>query len=133
MKNCAQICFIEPGEVKLICGSLLYLHHKNEVAIIILLDSLQWTAKVKKAVLDLTSTDLNNGEGIDVWFAKLDLVFKDESVDEGYSTSLNFLRFNKKDYMNMTDCELEFEHPYGKMMEYEIKLSVLMQFELLNC
>ena len=35
--------------------------------------------------------------------------------------------------MNMTDYELEFEHPYGKMMEYEIKLSVLMQFELLNC
>ena len=33
--------------------------------------------------------------------------------------------------MNMTDYKLE--HPYGKMMEYEIKLSALMQFELLNC
>lgn len=104
---------------------------QNEVVIIILFDSLQWTAKVKKAVLDLTSTDLNNGEGIDVWSAKLDLVVKVETVDEACSTSLNFLRFNKKDYMNMTDYKLE--HPYVKMMEYEIKLSALMQFELLNC
>lgn len=38
-----------------------------------------------------------------ILFAKLDLVFKDETVDNAYSTYSNFISFNKKDDMSNTD------------------------------
>ena len=47
---------------------------------------------------------------INTLFAKLDLGFKDKTVDEAYSTYSNFISFNKKDDMSMTDYIIEFEH-----------------------
>ena len=100
---------------------------------IILLDSLEGNAKVEQAVSDLTATEFNNDEGINTLFAKLDLVFKDETLDEAYSTYSNFISFNKKDDMIMTDYILEFEHLYCKMMEYEMKLpDAVLTFNLLD-
>ena len=66
-------------------------------------------------------------------FAKLNLVFKDEIVDEVYSTYSNFISFNKKDDMSMTDYILEFENLYRRMMEYEMKLpDAVLPFKLLD-
>ena len=45
-----------------------------------------------------------------ILFAKLDLVFKDETADEAYSTYSNFISFNKKDAMSMTDYILELNY-----------------------
>ena len=39
---------------------------------------------------------MNNDEGINIMFAKLDLVSKDETIDEAYSTYSNFISFNKR-------------------------------------
>ena len=47
---------------------------------------------------------------INTLFAKLNLGFKDKNVDEAYSTYSNFVSFNKKDDMSMTDYIIEFEH-----------------------
>ena len=58
----------------------------------------------------------------DVLFAKPYLVFKDETIDEAHSTYSNFISFTKKDDMNMTDYNLEFEQFDRKMLEYQIKL-----------
>ena len=46
---------------------------KKEQAIIILLDSIEGNAKAEKAVSDLTANELNNDEGFNILFAKLDL------------------------------------------------------------
>ena len=45
--------------------------------------------------------------GANALLVKLDLVFKDETVHEVYSTYSNFICFNKKDDMSMTDYILE--------------------------
>ena len=50
----------------------------------------------------LTEAELNNDERINTLFAKLDLVFKDETVGKAYSTYSNFISFNKKDICNIT-------------------------------
>ena len=46
---------------------------KKEQAIIILLDSIEGNAKAEKAVSDLTANELNNDEGFNILFTKLDL------------------------------------------------------------
>ena len=46
---------------------------KKEQAIIILLDSIEGNGKAEKAVSDLTANKLNNDEGFNILFAKLDL------------------------------------------------------------
>ena len=46
---------------------------KKEQAIIILLDAIEGNAKAEKAVSDLTANELNNDEGFNILFAKLDL------------------------------------------------------------
>ena len=59
--------------------------------------------------------------------------FKNENVDEAYRNYSNFISFNKKDGMNMTDYILEFEHLYRKMMECNMKLhDVDFTFKLLR-
>ena len=75
-----------------------------------------------KKVSGLTATELNNDEGINTLFVTINLVFKNETVGEAYSTFSNFISFNKKDDMSMIDYILELEHLYCKMMEYEMKL-----------
>ena len=53
-------------------------------------------------------------KGMNTLFAKVDLVFKDKTADEAYSTYSNFIYFNKKDNMSMNDYILEFEYLYRK-------------------
>ena len=61
-----------------------------------------------------TATVLNENMLYKIWrntaqmkelilFAKLDLVFKDETVHNAYNTYSNFISFNKKDDMSNTD------------------------------
>ena len=80
----------------------------NKRGIIVLLDSLEGNAKAEKAVVDLSASQLNNDGGLNVLFAKLDLVYK-EAVDEAYNVYSKFINFSKSDKMNMTDYILEFE------------------------
>ena len=94
----------------------------NKCGIIVLLDSLEGNAKAEKAVVDLSASQLNNDGGLNVLFAKLDLVYKEEAVDEAYNVYSKFINFSKSDEMNMTDYILEFEHLYNKMIEHEMKL-----------
>ena len=94
----------------------------NKHGIIVLLDSLEGNAKAEKAVIDLSASQLNNDGGLNVLFAKLDLVYQEEAVDEAYNVYSKFINFSKSDEMNMTDYILEFEHLYNKMIEHEMKL-----------
>ena len=97
------------------------------------MDSLEENAKAEKAVSDLTDTELADDEGINTLFAKLNLVFKDETVDEANRTYSNFISFNKKDDMSMTDYILVLENLYQKMMQYEMKLpDAVLTFKLLD-
>ena len=95
---------------------------KKEQAIVILLDSLEGNAKAEKAVSELTATDLNNDDGIDILFQKLDRVFESERIDEAYNVYSNFIRFQKLDEMSMNDYIIEYEHLYYKMTQYDMKL-----------
>ena len=105
----------------------------NKRGIIVLLDSLEGNAKAEKAVVDLSASQLNNDGGLNVLFAKLDLVYKEEAVDEAYNVYSKFINFSKSDEMNMTDYILEFEHLYNKMIEHEMKLpNTVLTFKLLD-
>ena len=105
----------------------------NKHGIIVLLDSLEGNAKAEKTVVDLSASQLNNDSGLNVLFAKLDYVYKEEAVDEAYNVYSKYINFSKSDEMNMTDYILEFEHLYNKMIEHEMKLpNTVLTFKLLD-
>ena len=83
---------------------------ENQQAIILLLESLEGNPKAEKAVSDLTATDLNTDQGMNLLFEKLDKVFQSETIDETYSTYSAFVSFKRTDQMNMSDYILEYEH-----------------------
>ena len=61
---------------------------KNQQAIIIFLESLEGNTKAEKGVSDLTATDLNTDQGMDLLFEKL---------GETYSTYSAFISFKRTD------------------------------------
>ena len=95
---------------------------KNQQPIIIFLKSLEGNTKAEKAVSDLTPTDLNTDQGMNLLFEKLDKVFQSETIDEAYSTYSAFISFKRTDQMNMSDYILQYEHLYQKMIQNDMKL-----------
>ena len=59
---------------------------QNQQAIIIFLESVEGNPKAEKAVSDLTATDLNTDQGMNLLFEKLDLfsiyIFQKNRSDE---------------------------------------------------
>ena len=51
---------------------------------------------------DLTATDLNTDQGMNLLFEKLDKVFRKETIDEAYSTYSAFRSIKRTDQMNMS-------------------------------
>ena len=62
---------------------------KNQQAIIIFLESLEGNLKAEKAASDLTATDLNTDQGMNLLFEKLDKVFQSETIKEAYTQHLH--------------------------------------------
>ena len=87
---------------------------KNQQAIISFLEFLEGNPKAGKAVTDLTATDLNTDQGINLLFEKIDKVLQSEAIDEAYSTYSAFISFKRTDQMNMSDYILEYVHLYPK-------------------
>ena len=92
---------------------------KNQQTIIIFLESLEGNPKAGKAVSDLTATDLNTDQGMNLLFEKLDKVFPSETIVEAYSMYSAFISFKRTGQMNMSDYILEYEHLYQKMVQQE--------------
>ena len=55
---------------------------KKERAIIVLLDALEGHIKAEKAVRDIRAEVLNTNKGMAVIFQKLDILFKNKTVDD---------------------------------------------------
>lgn len=55
---------------------------KKERAIIVLLDALEGNIKAEKAVRDIRAEVLNTNKGMAVIFQKLDILFKNKTVDD---------------------------------------------------
>ena len=87
---------------------------KNQQAIISFLEFLEGNPKAEKAVTDLTATDLNTDQGINLLFEKIDKVLQSEAIDEAYSMYSAFISFKRTDQMNMSDYILEYVHLYPK-------------------
>ena len=68
---------------------------KNQQAFFIFLESLEGNLKVEKAVSDLTATDLNTDQEMNLLFEKLDTAFQSETIDEAYSTYSAFISFKR--------------------------------------
>ena len=101
---------------------------KNQQAII-LFEFLEGNPKAEKAVSDLTPTDLNTDQGMNLL---LDKVFQSETIDEAYSTYSAFISFKRTDQMNMSDI-VEYEHLYQKMIQHDINLlNAILTFKLLD-
>ena len=63
--------------------------------------------------------------GINAVLVKLDLVFKDETVHEAYSTYSNFICFNKNDDMSMTVTYLSWDHQFSTYAKFSEILTFL--------
>ena len=97
------------------------------------MEALDENVKAEKAVSELTASSLNVHTGLKLLLDKLDLTFKEEKVDDAYSTNYNFNVCVKKEELSMNDYILEFHHLYYKMGEHDMKLPVTMSaFKLLD-
>ena len=72
---------------------------KEQQAIIVLLPSLEGNAKAEGAVSELTTTDVNNENGVQLLIKKLDKVFESDKIDEAYLVYSRFINFHKSDEM----------------------------------
>ena len=85
-------------------------------------------------MLDLTATDLNTDQGMNLLFEKRDKVFQSETTDEAYSMYSAFISSKRTDQMHMSDYILEYEHLYQKMIQHDMKFpDVILTFKLLDC
>ena len=106
---------------------------KNQQAISIFLESLEGNPKAEKAVPDLTATDLNTDQGMNLLCEKLDKVLQSETIDKAYSTYSAFISFKRTDQMNMSYYILEYKHLYQKMIQQDMKLlDAILTFKLLD-
>ena len=94
---------------------------KKEQAIVVLLEENQ---KAEKAVSDLTATQLNVDDGLEVLLDKLDTAFQAEATDDTYSAYTEFNNYKKGHNTSMNDYILELEHLNHKILEYDMKLPV---------
>ena len=93
-----------------LCGHLVTNVPKKEQAIVVLLEASEANQKAEKAVSDLTATQLNVDDGLEVLFDKLDTAFQAETTDDAYSTYTEFNNYKKHQNTSMNDYVLEFEH-----------------------
>ena len=85
-------------------------------------------------MLDLTATDLNTDQGMNLLFEKRDKVFQSETTDEAYSMYSAFISSKRTDQMHMSDYILEYKHLYQKMIQHDMKFpDVILTFKLLDC
>ena len=90
-------------KAKLICG--IWSHQLKK-------KSLDCNAKAEKAVSELTASELNTNNGMDILIRKLDNVFQSETIDEAYSTYSNFINYKRDDDKVISDYNREYEHLY---------------------
>ena len=92
---------------------------KEQQVIITLPESFEGNAKAEKAVSELTTTDVNNKNGMKLLIEKSDKVFESDKIDEVYLVYSRFINFHKSDEMSMADYIKEFEHLYHKMINHK--------------
>ena len=105
----------------------------KDQTIVVLLEDLDENIKAKRAVSELTASNLNEDTGLKLLLDKLHLTFGAENVDDAYSVYPNFNVFVKKQGLSTNDYILEFEHLYYQMAEHDMKFpDTMLAFKLLD-
>ena len=106
---------------------------KEQQATIVLLESLEGNAKAEKAVSELTATDVNYENGMNLLIEKFDKLFESDKINEACPVYSRFITFHKSDEISMTDYIAEFQHLYHKMINHEMPLpNTVLFFKLLD-
>ena len=102
---------------------------KEQQAIIVLLESPEGNTKAEKAVSELTGTDVNNENGMELLIEKLDKVSESDKIDETYLVYSRFINFHKSDEMSMTDYTIywTFVSQDGQLWNAITKYSINFQ------
>ena len=97
---------------------------KEEQVIILLLESLDCNAKAEKAVSELTANELNTNDGIDIVIRKLDSISQSKTIDEAYSTYLNFINYKRNDDEDISDYIIEYDHYMDIIYQFMFTLTI---------
>ena len=81
---------------------------KKEQTIAVLLGAFEGNQKAKKAVSNLTATQLNVDDGLKVLLDKLDIAFQAETTNDAYSAYTEFNNYKKGHSTSMNYYILEF-------------------------
>ena len=101
---------------------------------VVLLDSLEGTAKAEKELADIKAEERNNNNNdVKIITDELDQIFLEESADECYRVYSNFINYKKSKEITISEYVLEFEHLYKNLIEYGMKLpDPVLTFKLLD-
>ena len=100
---------------------------------VVLLDSLEGTAKAEKELADIKVEEINNNNDVKIITDELDQIFLEESADESYRVYSNFINYKKSKEITISEYVLDFEHLYKNLIEYRLKLpDPVLTFKLLD-
>ena len=100
---------------------------------VVLLDSLEGTAKAEKELADIKVEEINNNNDVKIITDELDQIFLEESADESYRVYSNFINYKKSKEITISEYVLDFEHLYKNLIEYGMKLpDPVLTFKLLD-
>ena len=100
---------------------------------VVLLDSLEGTAKAEKELADIKAEEINNNNDVKIITDELDQIFLEESADESYRVYSNFINYKKSKEITISEYVLDFEHLYKNLIEYRMKLpDPVLTFKLLD-